>query len=254
MSDPMHGESGWWESFFRGPWEALQLGGYPEERTRSEAAFALSALQIQPGSRILDVPCGEGRHSIEFARQGHRPTGLDFNPAAIAIARERANAKAVQAEFVVADMRELDAAAEYDAAVCFFGSFGYFSDDDNLRFASNVARALRPGASFLIDSHVAESLLPSFRERDWFWVRQPSPLRVLEERRFDMDTGRIEVTWTFIRDASVVSSTSSIRLYTYRELCELLRKAGFSRFQAYETGKLEPFRVGSSRLTIVAQR
>ena len=254
MESRNHEAEAWWSAFFRGPWEHLQLPGYPEERTRAEVEFMISALELQPGARVLDIPCGEGRHSVELARRGFRVTGSDFNPNAIAAAMKRAAEAGVEPFFLTGDMRELDASEEYDAVVCFFTSFGYFSDDENLDFARRVARALRPGGRFLLELHIAESVYPIFREREWSWVSKEPPLRVLEERRLDLDSGRIESTWTFIGDHETVSRSTSLRLYSYRELQSLLRAAGFSRFQALETGKMEPFRLGSSRLSLVAAR
>jgi SAM-dependent methyltransferase len=242
----------WWSTFFRGPWEHLQLPGYPEERTRAEVEFMISALELQPGARVLDIPCGEGRHSIELAKRGFRVTGLDFNPNAIAAAMKRAAEAGVEPFFMTLDMRELDASEEYDAVVCFFTSFGYFSDDENLDFARRVARALRPEGRFLLDLHIAESVYPIFREREWSWVSKEPPMRVLEERRLDLDSGRMESTWTFIGEGETVSRWTSLRLYSYRELQSLLKEAGFSRLQSFETGKMEPFRMGSSRLSVLA--
>lgn len=253
--DPQNQDAeAWWASFFRGPWELLQLPGYPEERTRGEVEFMVSVLELEPGARVLDIPCGEGRHTIELARRGFRPTGLDFNPNATAAAARRAAEAGVEPGFVTGDMRELNASEEYDAAVCFFTSFGYFSDEENLDFARRVARALRPGGRFLLELHIAESIYPTFRERDWFWLRKEPPLRVLEERRLDLDSGRLESTWSFVGDHQTVTRWTSLRVYAYRELHSLLRAAGFSRFQAFETGKMEPFRLGSARLSLVASK
>jgi cyclopropane fatty-acyl-phospholipid synthase-like methyltransferase len=167
----------WWESFFRGPWEQIQLPGYPEERTKNEVSFMEDALGLAGGERILDVPCGEGRHSIELARRGYRSTGVDFNPNAVAVAEQRATTAGVDVDFSCADMRALEYHEEFDAAICFFGSFGYFGDAENAEFVHRVARALRPGGRFLIDTHVTESLYPQFRERDWSLIQEEPPLR-----------------------------------------------------------------------------
>ena len=245
-------QNDWWQAFFKGGWESIQLEGYPEERTITEVDFILSALQPAAGSRILDVPCGIGRHTNEFARRGFRPMGIDFNPSAITVAREHAAAKGLNSHFLVGDMREIDFVEQFDAAICFFGSFGYFEDEDNLKFASRIARALRPGAGFIIDAHVAESLFPIYRQRSWLPIKEEPMLRLMEDRNFDINTGRIHTTWTFVSNHGVSESTSSIRIYTYRELCTLLKQAGFSSFRGYETGKLEPFGLGSSRLSLVA--
>lgn len=76
----------WWKDFFRGPWEQVQLPGYPEQRTTAEVAFMIGALELRSGARILDVPCGEGRHAIGLAQRGFDVVGIDFNEKAIAIA------------------------------------------------------------------------------------------------------------------------------------------------------------------------
>src|SRR5690606_4931451 len=148
-----------------------------------EVSFIEESLRLSAGERILDVPCGEGRHSIELARRGYEATGIDFNLNAIAAAKQRAAEAGVSVSFVHGDMRQLDVVDECDSAICFFGSFGYFDDAENAEFARRVARALRPGGRFLIDTHVTESLYPRFRERDWSWVSEDPPLRVMEERK-----------------------------------------------------------------------
>jgi SAM-dependent methyltransferase len=245
--------SEWWQTFFFGPWQEVQLAGYPDEQTQAEAAFMASALRLEPGARILDIPCGQGRHSIAFAKAGFKVTGIDFNANAIQQARKVALDLNLPAEFGVADMREFSWTHPFDGAVCFFGSFGYFDDEQNLRFASRVSKSLRPGGRFLIDIHVVESLFPKFRERDWQWVRQDPPLRIVEDRQWSLDSGRMESTWSFIAE-TVSSYHLSMRIYTYRELCHLLHTAGFSKFEAFETGTQKPFRIGSSRLTLVAEK
>jgi cyclopropane fatty-acyl-phospholipid synthase-like methyltransferase len=249
----MSADRPWWESFFEGTWGELQAEGYPIERTRREVDFVSQALELSPGARVLDIPCGEGRHSIELASRGYTATGVDLSSRAISMARQRAMQQRVDAEFVHADMRSYAADNTFEAAFTFFGSFGYFSDADNLAFAKNIARMLTKGGRFLIDTHVMESLFPRFRERNWAWVNdKPDSDRVLEECKWDSESRRVVTKWTFVRASGVDSSVSSIRLYGYGELCDLLRAAGFREFRAFETGSAIPFKLGSPRLGLVA--
>src|SRR5439155_19694280 len=67
------------------------------------------------------------------------------------------------------------------------------------------------------------------------WMQQDPPLRILEERQWSLDSGSVESTWSFVGE-TISSYRVWMRIYTYRELCELLRAAGFSRFEAFETG------------------
>ncbi|MGH7574693.1 MAG: methyltransferase domain-containing protein [Longimicrobiales bacterium] len=107
----------WWKDFFRGPWEQVQLPGYPEQRTTAEVAFMIGALELRSGARILDVPCGEGRHAIGLAQRGFDVVGIDFNEKAIAIAKQHITKAKLDVSFVVGDMRELDVLIGLIAAV-----------------------------------------------------------------------------------------------------------------------------------------
>lgn len=244
----------WWQTFFRGPWERVQLAGYPDERTAEEVTFIVDALRLPPGARVLDVPCGEGRHSVELAARGFSPLALDFNPVALEAGRQRAAAKSVEVTFAQADARTFTVDAPCDAAICFFGSFGYFSDDDNLRFARRIAEALRPGGQFLLDLQIIETLLPDFRPRDWSWATPEQQLLIAEQRTFDVETSRIEGQFTFLGDERNETAAFSIRVYTLRELKELLREAGFVDFRALETLTGERFAFGSERLSLIATK
>lgn len=244
----------WWQAFFDGPWQERQLRGYPAEKTSREVDFILEALRPEDGARILDIPCGEGRHSIELASRGYRLVGVDFKEDTIAVARDRARQRKLDVAFRVADMRDFDDTTRFDCAFCFGGSFGYFDEEGNRRFLDRVASCLRPGGAVLIDTHVMESLLPRFRERDWGWQGEGEHrVRVLQERRFDLETGRIEATWTTVAEGKVFSEKTSIRVYSYRELVGLLRAVGFREFEALVTGVGGPFVVGSPRLALLGR-
>lgn len=180
-------------------------------------------------------------------------TGLDFNRAVLDVAENAAKKRGVSPRFVELDMRELQGSELFDAVICFWTSFGYFEDEaDDLRVAQRVADTLRPEGRFLIDLQVKETVFPRFQERRWTWFDDERPKRLLEEVNFNIDTGRVDCEWTFLENGNARSSTSSIRLYSYRELCELLREAGFQKFEGLETVTGKPFKLGSQRLSLVA--
>jgi SAM-dependent methyltransferase len=247
--------SPWWTSFFQGPWGSLQRAGYPSEKTREEVDLIVKALELGDAERVLDVPCGEGRHSIELASRGFAVTGVELNASAIDAARANAEERGVTVDFREADMRSVTAAGEVAAAVCYGGSFGYFDDEGNLEFVTAVSRALGDKGRFLIDTPVAESLFPQFKERDWqWWDEESHDTRILQERRWDLRTGRIHATWMFIGPHEFFNDTATTEIYTCRELCELLREAGFQEFRPLEAKTHAPFKMGSGRLNLVAYK
>jgi SAM-dependent methyltransferase len=238
----------WWETFFSGLWLDVQRV-FKVAQTASEADFIQRVLKLPPGGAVLDVPCGEGRLSLELAARGYRATGVDITKAVLEDARRVAAERRLDVAWQRRDMRDLPWQEAFDGAYCFWGSFGYFDDAGNKAFLAAVARALKPGGRFLIDMrNIAESLLPVFQERDWW---QAGEVRVLEERRYDHVRSRIETDWTLIAAGRVESKTGSIRVYTYREICELLAATGFTNFDAYGTLSGEAFKLGR-RLYLVA--
>jgi SAM-dependent methyltransferase len=245
----------WWNEFFAEVWPRIQADGYPIERTATECDVISELLQPAPGARILDIPCGIGRHAIEFARRGFHVTGVDLKAQFIEHARAEAHRAAVSPTFVVSDMRDFSAIQQFDLAVCYFGSFGYFFGDGDAKFLRSVVQALVPGGRFLLDTHTMETLLPVYSERDWGWADPPrNSRRVLQERTWDADTGRINVTWTVVDDQGAASSSTSIRMYNLPELRRLFESAGFDSIEVRDGKTGGPFRIGAGRAAIFARR
>ena len=65
---------------------------------RWELETILRAAQPRPGERVLDVGCGTGIFTAQFARQGARVTGLDVSSQMLAVARKRASQEGLSIE------------------------------------------------------------------------------------------------------------------------------------------------------------
>jgi 2-polyprenyl-3-methyl-5-hydroxy-6-metoxy-1,4-benzoquinol methylase len=219
--------SDWYDGFFEEEWLdeiALHVRG---ERTRKEIDFVLERLELAPGARVLDVACGHGRHSLELARRGFDVTGVDLSPRAIAIAREAAERGGLSATFLERDAREVDFEGEFDAAINLFTSvLGYFDEEaENQRVVDGVARALRTGGSFLVDTINLLSLARGFRELHW--EECESGTLMVERREFDFERGRTRADWTFVRgDGSRRTLRHSLRVYAPHELIAMFDAAG----------------------------
>lgn len=66
-----------------------------------------TALPLAAGSRLLDLCCGHGRHSIPLAKAGYEVAGLDFSPRDLDIARAEVEKERVKIDWVEADMRDI---------------------------------------------------------------------------------------------------------------------------------------------------
>ena len=120
----------------------------------------INYLKPSPGSAMLDVACGKGRHSIQLAGKGFNVTGIDLSEDSI---KEALQFETDTLHFYRHDMRLPFRINYFDYAFNFFTSFGYFKTrrehDNSIR---TIARALKKEAVFVMDFlnvHYAEDHL-----------------------------------------------------------------------------------------------
>jgi SAM-dependent methyltransferase len=249
---PMAAHPEWWDGFFTGLMAELWQTVIPPEATSAEVEFFERVLELPPGARVLDVPCGHGRHALELARKGYRVTGVDGSPELLGAAERRAAREAVAVELHFRDMRDLPWSGEFDAAFCAGNSFGYFEPPGDRVFLEAVARALHPKGRFLLDSGwIAECLFPEFRER---LDLESAGIRFEVENRYEPRTGCVESRFTATRGDRRESRPGRHRVYTCAGLIALLSEVGFDEFETFGTPAGDPFVLGSHRLLLLARR
>jgi SAM-dependent methyltransferase len=217
----------WFDGYFEAEWLDEIALNIDDERTKREVDFVVDKLERGEGAALLDVACGHGRHSLELARRGFRVVGVDLSPRSLEIAREAAQREQLDVDFVQLDARELSFDGEFDAAINLFTSaLGYFDDEaDNQRVVDGVARALRHGGTFLVDTINLLSLARGFEPLRW--EEFDSGTVMVERRRFDFHRGRSLADWTFIRpDGTRREVTHSLRVYAPHELIAMFERAG----------------------------
>jgi SAM-dependent methyltransferase len=244
--------SDWWRTFFAGSAVEMWLSATPPEMTTAEVDFLDRILLLHPGSRVLDVPCGGGRHAVELTARGRSVTAVDLSSDFLTAARGLAAQRNVAVDFHEREMRDLPWTQDFDAAYCFGNSFGYLDDAGNDEFLHAVARTLKPGGRFALDSgYIAECLFPNFTERRWMQI---GDILFLSHGQYDPPTGRLNTEYRFLKNGRGEPQQISARIYTYSELVRLLTNAGFDGIQAWSSLSQEPFRLGSPRLLVGATK
>ena len=247
-----HASPDWWKSFFDDLWIEVQVRSKNEQETLAESRFLADVLELHAGQRVLDIPCGIGRHSVQLARMGMDVTGVDATKAFIERARQLSRQAHVSVTWLEQDMESIDWHQQFDSAFCFWGSFGYLDEFGNAQFIRGLADAVRPGGKVLVDTHVYETLFPRLSHpQKW---RRSGDMFVLEEVSFDFGASRTNTQWTIIHKDHQYSNRTSIRLYTYHELAGLFADAGFVKLQAFGSINKDPFTLDSARLYLVASR
>lgn len=243
----------WFTTFFDAAYVAQLREEKPPAQTRREVDFLLRALRPAPGARILDVPCGYGRHASALARRGFQVVGVDLSRAMIAEARRRF-AEGPRLAFVRADMRRIAFRGEFDAVVNLYTSFGYFTPAQNQAVLRRLARALRPGGTLLIDHRdpVYDETLP---RRPWY--RAGAKRFILEDRRFDRRTRITESTQLVVATGPRLIRQRRLRFqeFSLPEWRRMLGRAGLrfrSAYSGYDGRRYRPGATG--RLIVVAER
>ncbi len=195
------------------------------EQTLREVNFIKASLEPPEGGEILDVACGYGRHSIELAQRSLRVTGIDLSLPLLIRAADESQRRSLSVNFVHADMREMSFDSQFDGACCMMTSFGFIDEETNLKVASGIFRALKPGGRFLIDAINRDYIVGDLPTRVWW---EGDGCVVLEEVDFNFHTSRVSVRRSIVfQDGRQIEQDISIRAYSLHELGRLLRQAGF---------------------------
>jgi SAM-dependent methyltransferase len=244
------------ERFFREAWPMISQTVESGAGAVRAVRWILGRAGLKGKVRVLDAPCGFGRHAVEFARQGCQVTGVDFNETELARARAAAAKAGVTISLVGQDMRDMDFAGEFELAVNLFSSIGYFTDDEDRLLLDRFWRALVPGGTFVLDTRnrdqVVRSLPPEERRQLDTWT-----LRI--ENAFDVTTSRWRARWWRLPPGAppgggTLIGESVIRVYSAHELSAMLRPERWSHVDLYGDLEGTPFSLDSPRLVVVARK
>ena len=174
-------EGHWFESLAEHMGEAYLRYSFTKG-TENEVDFLVDRLSLAPGTRVLDVGCGPGRHAHALAQRGMEVVGVDISQRFVDLATERASTGAT---FVRGDARALTYEGEFDAVISLCqGGFGLVGDEDGT-VLEGLARAVKPGGSVAFSAFSAYFLLQHLEDADSFDATRGVNTEVTEVRDSD---------------------------------------------------------------------
>jgi SAM-dependent methyltransferase len=144
--------------------------GWPVEGPSEPIIRFLNQFKKEKSSgRVLDIGCGEGRHTAFFAEQGYEAIGLDYQSLALERARRLTGNVKPHLHFVLGDVFHLPFAPEDFDVILDYGCLHHVRKRDTGAYLESVVPLLKPGGYFLLSCfsmrfkhHPGEK-----RSRDW---------------------------------------------------------------------------------------
>jgi len=229
----------WWRHLFNSLYLKTDADVVDDSNiTRQEVDLFTDILNLSPEHRILDLCCGQGRHSLELTRRGFDLVeGLDRSHYLIQKAKDYKKKEGSNVKFREGDARKLPYLPDtFDVVMLLGNSFGYFETiQDDMRVLKEVFRVLKPWGRFLIDVTDGGYLRERFQPRSWEWIDKKH--FVCRERSLSLDKQKLisrEVV-SHVEKGIIADQFYAERLYTRESLIKILKEAGFSDITIHGT-------------------
>lgn len=213
-----------------------------------EVATIIKLLGIKKDEYIMDLCCGNGRHSISLARLGYRVLGIDLSEYLLSIAKARAQRlENGWVEFKRHDMRSLPYYQLFDVVLNLFTSFGYFEDDrDNYKVITEISKVLKNEGRVLLDflnpCYIRKNIVP-------FSHRIVDGTSVKETRWIENNT---VIKRIIVSDKSRCKTyMERVKLYTLDDFKRIFYSAGLEIKEVYGSYSLEEYDENSSSRILI---
>lgn len=223
-----------------------------KDRNDEEAALfiknLIGTLQLDPSSRVLDLACGKGRHSVTLNKLGYSVLGVDLSSNSIQQAKCFENDRL---KFAVHDMREIIDGEKFDAVFNLFTSFGYFDAlCDNECVIRSIHSMLKEEGYLVIDFMNAEKVISNLVLQE---VKSVDGIDFHIERNYDGT--HIFKHIRFEADERAHHYTERVQALKLGDFEKLLSENGFTIIRTFGDFSLNSYNENTSdRLIIIARK
>jgi SAM-dependent methyltransferase len=237
--------------FFDGHYKEIWRALIPDALTTAEVDFLIERAALRPGSNVLDLMCGYGRHTLSLARKGICVTAIDNLKEYVAEVNRAIENEKLPATCTQADVMECEPGGLFDLVICLGNNLSFFNRQDTLKLFSMIASHTKNGGLFIANSWtLAEMVFKNFTARTWSQVKE---YRYLVDNRLHFNPTRIEIETTFIPPNGAQETRRAIDyVYSLNEMQTALENLAFTLTEIWSIPGKKKFTLGEPRAYIVA--
>jgi SAM-dependent methyltransferase len=241
-------EVDWFERWFNSHYYHILYGNRDHNEASGFINGLIQHLKVKEGSRVLDLACGKGRHSLQLNSNGFEVIGIDLSEKSIASANQQSNDTL---DFFIHDMRHLYWSEHFHLVVNLFTSFGYFHNkEDDQKMMNGVFQSLKPGGQFVIDFMNAKKVVANLVDYE---EKEIKDVRFIINRK--LDEGVIIKSIDVHDQLKKTSFVEEVDALYLADFIEYLTSAGFTVKSTFGNYQLQLFdERASDRLIIVAEK
>lgn len=238
----------WFQYWFNSPYYHILY----QQRNDAEAEFFIDNLTeyLDPkaNSKMLDIACGKGRHSIYLNKKGYDVTGIDLSEQSIKYAKQFENDKL---HFLVHDMRRLFYINYFDVALNLFTSFGYFdTEKDHVNAIKTFRKSLNTNGILVIDYFNTEKIIRNLNSCE---------TKSLNGIIFHIDKkvvdGKIIKKINFEDKQKIYNFEERVQAFSFEDFERMLTKAGMAIQKIFGSYALDDFdQTNSDRLILICKK
>lgn len=234
----------WYTSWFDTPFYHILYKERNDEEAKLFIDNITNYLNLPEASKVLDLACGKGRHSIYLNSLGYDVTGVDLSKNNIKFANQFKNDTL---HFKVHNMAE-PLSEQFDAIFNLFTSFGYFeNNEDNLNTIKAIKSGLNETGFGVIDFMNVDFISETLVNQE---------IKTVDDIEFHIhrfiENGFIKKNIIFHFNGEDFHFQESVKALTLRDFEELFNKAGVYLLDAFGNYKLQKFdSVSSKRLIMI---
>jgi SAM-dependent methyltransferase len=238
----------WFQYWFNSPYYHILYS----QRNDAEAEFLIDNLSayLRPAaaSRILDIACGRGRHSIYLNKKGYDVTGIDLSEQSIKFAQQF---EQKNLHFYVHDMRKLAYINYFDIAMNLFTSFGYFdTEKDHVNALKSFRKSIKDDGTVVIDYFNTNKILKNLTHKE---------TKVVDGIEFHLNKfvsdGKIIKHINFEHRDKSFAFEERVQAFSLTDFERMLEKSGLRVDALFGSYGLEPFDENKSdRLILICKK